>query len=641
MWGVGPFILFVIALALAIISKGYLGYSFAALSTLSILSIAVIYIYQREYFRKYFYDLTSERIIIRKGVIGSKETSVPLNKIQDIYLDQDLFDRLFRLWDLHISSATQTSAFEAHIDGVSEENARTMRSLLMGETMHKAKEEVPGIEYLPNKRGLVVMGVQSFFALIFISLFIHPLFFILLPLLLIWNYLEFSVIRYELREDGVYVRTGFITPRESILLYRNIQDVEENRGIPQIILGVTTLNVKTMTAMSASGSILKFLPQETANEVREKILKQSHKASEEKPPKAASREVTETAVRKELAEVEEPIGEIIVSPYPNHFIKDFIVHHLINTGLLAVVVASLSVIFGLTINSSFFGGIILAIILFFAPIILSSTRVIINALTFKYSISNRSIAVYFGLFNKTKKQINFNKIQDLVVHITFPQSFVKLASLKLETGSKEAIQGQRGSGAQVQSMSMLSESIPYLDDWNAVKLRDEIAAKMKLSLSGIAGENPLVKRFPLETIKPLKKTLWWVIVALVISMVTLILVIGKILPILGFISILGLLFVVVVFKFLYEKEYYKRYFYDLNQDVLVIKKGVFGSREIVVPFAKIQDVFVDQDILDRYFGLRDLYVSTVTGRSMLNAHIDGVNPEKAEEIALMILERMK
>ncbi|MEM4347923.1 MAG: hypothetical protein QW802_04990 [Candidatus Altiarchaeota archaeon] len=35
-----------------------------------------------------------------------------------------------------------------------------------------------------------------------------------------------------------------------------------------------------------------------------------------------------------------------------------------------------------------------------------------------------------------------------------------------------------------------------------------------------------------------------------------------------------------------------------------------------------------------------MYVSTVTVRSILNAHIDGIAPEKAEKIALLLLEKI-
>ena len=93
-------------------------------------------------------------------------------------------------------------------------------------------------------------------------------------------------------------------------------------------------------------------------------------------------------------------------------------------------------------------------------------------------------------------------------------------------------------------------------------------------------------------------------------------------------------------KYWYEREYLRKYFYDLNDDVLAIRKGVFGSRELTIPFAKIQEVFINRDILDLVFGLYDVYVSTATGRSILNAHLDGLEQDNAEKAALLIIEKI-
>jgi hypothetical protein len=39
-----------------------------------------------------------------------------MEKVSDIYVDQDFFDRLFGLYDLHFSSASLSSGTLAHID---------------------------------------------------------------------------------------------------------------------------------------------------------------------------------------------------------------------------------------------------------------------------------------------------------------------------------------------------------------------------------------------------------------------------------------------------------------------------------------------------------------------------------------------
>jgi membrane protein YdbS with pleckstrin-like domain len=96
-----------------------------------------------------------------------------------------------------------------------------------------------------------------------------------------------------------------------------------------------------------------------------------------------------------------------------------------------------------------------------------------------------------------------------------------------------------------------------------------------------------------------------------------------------------------IIQWLYQREYYKKYFYDIRQDFLVIKKGVFMPTETILPYDKMQDVYVDQDIFDRIFSLYDVHVSTATVMSGIQAHIDGVNKENSQLFRELILQQIK
>jgi membrane protein YdbS with pleckstrin-like domain len=98
---------------------------------LIVVLIAGIYKYQQLYFAVYFYDLTPDYVVIRKGPITPHEITIPYERIQDVYVDQDLFDRLFGLFDVHLSSATASSGTEAHIDGVGPSAMDGLRSALL------------------------------------------------------------------------------------------------------------------------------------------------------------------------------------------------------------------------------------------------------------------------------------------------------------------------------------------------------------------------------------------------------------------------------------------------------------------------------------------------------------------------------
>ncbi|MEI8174725.1 MAG: PH domain-containing protein [bacterium] len=90
----------------------------------------------------------------------------------------------------------------------------------------------------------------------------------------------------------------------------------------------------------------------------------------------------------------------------------------------------------------------------------------------------------------------------------------------------------------------------------------------------------------------------------------------------------------------YVKVYIKRYYYDAGENFITIKKGVFAPTEIHVQWQKIQDVYVDQDILDRIMGLYDVHIASATATSGIEAHIDGVNQASAEGLKKILLDKV-
>ena len=90
----------------------------------------------------------------------------------------------------------------------------------------------------------------------------------------------------------------------------------------------------------------------------------------------------------------------------------------------------------------------------------------------------------------------------------------------------------------------------------------------------------------------------------------------------------------------YELLYFLSYFYDMDEFNVVIRKGVISKKEVNLPFNRITDVYVDQDLLDVGLGLYDVHISTPTQESGEFAHIDGLNRSGAMKLKQMILERV-
>ncbi len=155
--------------------------------------------------------------------------------------------------------------------------------------------------------------------------------------------------------------------------------------------------------------------------------------------------------------------------------------------------------------------------------------------------------------------------------------------------------------------------------------------------------------FPLSRKKIAKKTLAaslvWLILLAIYVVVSVLLAVsdtkteGKfwILGTLGA-AVFGIIFLIILLTYLYQRWYYAVYFYDLSPDYIIIKKGPITPHEITIPYERIQDVYVDQDLLDRMFGLYDVHLSSATISSGMAAHIDGVEKAAADGLRASLLK---
>jgi membrane protein YdbS with pleckstrin-like domain len=105
--------------------------------------------------------------------------------------------------------------------------------------------------------------------------------------------------------------------------------------------------------------------------------------------------------------------------------------------------------------------------------------------------------------------------------------------------------------------------------------------------------------------------------------------------------LLALILIAIFLNILYNYLYYKKYYYNIKDDLLVIRKGLFLPDEISIPYNRIQDIYVDRDTLDLILGLYDVHVSSATTESGKDAHIDGVTYANAVKLKEMILEKVK
>lgn len=104
-----------------------------------VLFIILKYIYEIFYMKYYFYDFVGKNLIIKKGVFSWNEITLPINRLQDVYVDQDILDRILGLYDVHVSSATIISGNLSHIDGLNKENSQAIKNLILS-GIHKEND---------------------------------------------------------------------------------------------------------------------------------------------------------------------------------------------------------------------------------------------------------------------------------------------------------------------------------------------------------------------------------------------------------------------------------------------------------------------------------------------------------------------
>ena len=102
--------------------------------------------YQFLYFLTYHYDMDDRNFIIRKGVISRKEVTLPFSKITDVYVDQDLWDVVFALYDVNISTPTVESAMFAHVDGLNKKGSAKLRELIIDKMNQSDQKKETKIE---------------------------------------------------------------------------------------------------------------------------------------------------------------------------------------------------------------------------------------------------------------------------------------------------------------------------------------------------------------------------------------------------------------------------------------------------------------------------------------------------------------
>ena len=97
---------------------------------------------------------------------------------------------------------------------------------------------------------------------------------------------------------------------------------------------------------------------------------------------------------------------------------------------------------------------------------------------------------------------------------------------------------------------------------------------------------------------------------------------------------------VILLDAAYQALYISCFKYATDGASLTISKGIIARHEITLPFNRITDLYVDQSVFDRIFGLYDLHFSTPTVTSGSAAHISGLNKNDCDALRQLVLDSL-
>lgn len=92
--------------------------------------LLLIYLYSREFFKSFLFELRSDFFFSRKGVITPSYTIIPYENIQDVHLEQSIIEKILGLWRVKIYTATFSDRGSDMIQGLSVSNVEAFKNAL-------------------------------------------------------------------------------------------------------------------------------------------------------------------------------------------------------------------------------------------------------------------------------------------------------------------------------------------------------------------------------------------------------------------------------------------------------------------------------------------------------------------------------
>lgn len=289
-----------------------------------LVSLSYKIIYEYLYYRLYNYNFEEKHAEITKGIIARSTGHIKYERIQNVYVDQDFWDRIFGLYDVHYETAGEKSASYLHVDGLDQTNADKLIAFLNQKSKGRidSNEDIPSAdtsstEKLAPEDGqadssllsrlncplsnawLIGVALYSFILAIFFgAVLFHALpalveatgnhafidyqylfgiiiFILLWSAFFIYSYVWFKLYNFEFNAEKGKIESGVIARSISFLYYDRIQNITLKQGVFDRLFGIYDLMVETAGETSGTKFVIPALPKEGAEKLQNFLLDKS------------------------------------------------------------------------------------------------------------------------------------------------------------------------------------------------------------------------------------------------------------------------------------------------------------------------------------------------------------------------------
>lgn len=439
--------------------------------------------------------------------------------------------------------------------------------------------------YQKSTLGILFHMGSVAFSLILIPLLTLPMLVILsialLPFVMIWDYFYQKTFRYELNEQGVMVKSGIIGKSQNLYLFTQIQDVNETQSFVQRIFDLKDIRISTLTSQSQAGGSISALTSEDATNLRGEILERMKRPNANSIEGKTSLQL-KTAPKIKIPEKDYFPSEKLYRPY---------------IWVIGGVIALFGIFSFISIAFAFMGFIIILSALFF---------LLLQYLYCRYTtikLTEDGLLIKTGFLSKLTTLIPLEKIQDIYFN---KGPFDRL----LGTTSLKAISGETSIYAQNEKYQPPT-GVRGLDLKDAIELREIL---LKNLLGKLPEEDEILgdrSEHPLDNSSPM---VWSIAKFLVFLPILIFGVLAFLaspsnpLVILALSATIALLVLIFVMNYLF----FNSISYSFTKTAFVIQRGVIFIDTVTIPVKNIQDVYVNQGLLDRVFGLYSVEMSTIS-----------------------------